>query len=349
MKEPFHSLKAAFYSLALVASVFPMVARSANPIASAPVFVPDTTHSAEPLPAGVLAWDQTQKTVNATNGQDFAHFVFALTNIATCPNIGLITNVSYATNIAVITNAGFWNSLAGKKYSHVSHVSTNFTVSTVTNGVSPAPVTVLNVHPSCGCTTAEVPACPWILPPGTNTAIRVNVNLAGKRGMVPKSVEFTTDRGRMALMVIVNIAPEPPPRPLTDMERAQGVAVSKIDRQAVFKGDCASCHAKNLPGKYGQQLFASTCAICHEADPRASMVPDLHNLKDPTNEEFWRAWITSGKAGTLMPAFATAQGGPLTDMQIASLAAWLNVSIPSHAAPAQPATAPPASPSQATK
>jgi hypothetical protein len=61
------------------------------------------------------------------------------------------------------------------------------------------------------------------------------------------------------------------------------------------------------------------------------MVPDLHNLKDPTSEEFWRSWITSGKAGTLMPAFSSSQGGPLNDMQIASLAAYLNSMIPPHA------------------
>jgi len=30
-----------------------------------------------------------------------------------------------------------------------------------------------------------------------------------------------------------------------------------------------------------------------------------------------------------MPAFATSQGGPLTDMQIASLAAYLNSTKPS--------------------
>ena len=82
--------------------------------------------------------------------------------------------------------------------------------------------------------------------------------------------------------------------------------------------------------KYAQILtneFAA-CAVCHEAKHRASMVPDLHNLKVPTSEEFWRTWITAGKAGTLMPAFATSQGGPLNDMQIASLAAYLNAIIP---------------------
>jgi mono/diheme cytochrome c family protein len=132
-------------------------------------------------------------------------------------------------------------------------------------------------------------------------------------------------------MLRINIAP-PVIVQMSEEQRAAGVAAAKMDRQAVFKGDCASCHVKNIQGKYGQLLFDAICAVCHEGNPRASMVPDLHNLKDPTSEEFWRTWITSGKAGTLMPAFATSQGGPLNDMQIASLAAYLNAVIPPHAA-----------------
>jgi hypothetical protein len=31
-----------------------------------------------------------------------------------------------------------------------------------------------------------------------------------------------------------------------------------------------------------------------------------------------------------MPAFSTAEGGPLSDMQIASIAAYLGQAIPSH-------------------
>jgi mono/diheme cytochrome c family protein len=61
------------------------------------------------------------------------------------------------------------------------------------------------------------------------------------------------------------------------------------------------------------------------------MVTDLNKLTVPTNEEFWRTWITYGKPGSLMPAFATSQGGPLDDMQIASLAVYLNSVHPSQA------------------
>ncbi len=86
-------------------------------------------------------------------------------------------------------------------------------------------------------------------------------------------------------------------------------------------------------GKYSKDLFDSVCGVCHEAEHRASMVPDLHNLKVPTNPDFWRTWITFGKPGTLMPAFAASQGGPLSDVQISSLAAYLNSTIPSHVPP----------------
>jgi mono/diheme cytochrome c family protein len=56
-------------------------------------------------------------------------------------------------------------------------------------------------------------------------------------------------------------------------------------------------------------------------------VPDLHALKQPTSLEYWKAMISFGKPHTLMPGFALAQGGPLSDEQIASLAAYLNRTI----------------------
>ena len=194
-------------------------------------------------------------------------------------------------------------------------------------------VTILMVHPSCGCTTAELPPVPWQIPAGGNGQIKLSVNLAGKAGTLFKTVNIVTDKGNKNLMLRINILPPPPAPEMTEAQRDAGIMAAKADRQAVFKGDCTSCHVKKIEGKYGQQLFDAICAVCHEAKDRATMVPDLHNLKVPTNEEFWRTWITAGKAGSLMPAFATSQGGPLTDMQIASLAAYLNAVIPSHVPP----------------
>jgi cytochrome c553 len=200
--------------------------------------------------------------------------------------------------------------------------------------VSSGNVAILDAHPSCGCTTAQLPQRPWMIPPGTSNQIGVTVNLAGKTGTIFKYVDVSTDRGIKRLNLQITIQPPVVPA-MSDADRANGVAAAKIDRQAVFKNDCAACHAKPAGGKYGKALYDAVCAICHEAPQRATMVPDLHNLKAATSEEFWRTWISQGKAGSLMPAFATAQGGPLSDLQIASLAAYLNATIPSHVAPPQ--------------
>ena len=198
--------------------------------------------------------------------------------------------------------------------------------------VSPGNVAIVTVHPSCGCTTAQLPALPWLVASGTNGQIPITVNIAGKSGMLPKFVDVSTDKGTKRLNLMINILPPVLPT-MTDADRARGVAAAKIDRQAVLKNDCATCHAKPAEGKYGQQLYNAVCAVCHEAEHRATMVPDLRAIKTPTNDSFWQTWIAHGKPGSFMPAFSTAEGGPLTDIQIASLAAYLDSAIPSHAAP----------------
>lgn len=203
-----------------------------------------------------------------------------------------------------------------------AHFVFNFT------NVCSSNVVVLDVHPSCGCTTAQLPPLPWALLPGTNSQIGVTVNLAGKFGNIFKTIKVGTDHGSVTLTVQIDIVT---PQPPTDAERARQMQIAKVDRQAVFKNDCATCHEKPGEFKNGRALYDADCAICHDAKNRASMVPDLHTLKVPTNDDFWRTWVAHGKPGTFMPAFATSDGGPLNDIQIATLAAYLDGAIPSKA------------------
>ena len=200
--------------------------------------------------------------------------------------------------------------------------------------VSTNTVTILDVHPSCGCTTAQLPPRPWSIPAGTNGQIGVTVNLAGKFGMVVKSVRVQTDQGTRDLIVQITILPPKIPV-LTDADRIRQMAIAKVDRQAVFKNDCATCHVKNGDFRYGKALYDADCGICHESEHRASMVPDLHQLKVATNDAFWRVWVEHGKPGTFMPAFSMSDGGPLTDMQIASLVNYLSGTIPPKVASQQ--------------
>ncbi len=204
-----------------------------------------------------------------------------------------------------------------------AHFTFNFT------NTSSSDVTILSVQPSCGCTTAQLPPLPWVIAPGTNGQIEIKVSVAATSGTLSKTITVGTDKDSEVLTVKIVIDP-PPASAMLDTNRLQNQIIAQADRQAVFKADCASCHVKSIEGKYGKQLYDSVCGVCHEAEHRAAMVPDLHKLTMPTDEHFWRTWISYGRQGSLMPAFAKTENGPLTDMQITTLASYLSTAIPSR-------------------
>jgi cytochrome c553 len=201
--------------------------------------------------------------------------------------------------------------------------------------ISPDEVLINHVGTSCGCTVAKLPPMPWKLPPGTNGEIPVTMNVAGKVGTVFKTLTINTDKGFKMLSVKTTILPAPATQ-MTGVDRDRNQQLAKADRQAVFKGDCASCHVQKAIGKLDKDLYEAACGICHEAEHRATMVPDLHALKHETNAEYWKTWVDNGKEASLMPAFAQRNGGPLSDQQIASLVNYLVKAIPSGASAATP-------------
>ncbi len=156
----------------------------------------------------------------------------------------------------------------------------------------------------------------------------MQVNLAGKMGLLSKTLTFHTSVGERSVYFEVNVPPPPSlSGTMTEAERMAARLKANADAQAIFKGDCAKCHADKGRDAYGQDLFAVDCGICHEASRRDSKVPDLHALKKPTDFDYWKTVITFGKPHTMMPAFAAAQGGPLTQAQVNSLATYLNHTI----------------------
>ena len=197
--------------------------------------------------------------------------------------------------------------------------------------VSPGQVAVLDVHPSCGCTTAHVPTMPWIIPAGGVGQFGLTVNVAGRTGELIKTVTVRTEKGMKQLYLKIHVLPPVLPRQ-SDADREHAVQVARADRQAIFRGDCVSCHVKPGQGKYGKPLYDADCGICHDSHLRASFVPDLHHVKAQTNVEYWRTWTAHGKAGSLMPAFATSDGGPLSDIQISSLVQYLAAGYQSQSA-----------------
>ncbi len=213
----------------------------------------------------------------------------------------------------------------------------------LTNTSSSA-VSITSVRTSCGCTVAKLPSTPWVVEPGQGGPIDVTVNLAGKSGMITKSVTVESSAGVKSLLVSVNvggsagapgaIATAPHPM-MNDADRLKNMQLSLADRQHVFKNkDCATCHADPAKGQVdGRQIYAGVCATCHDSVIRAAMVPDLKTLKHPTDADYWRNWITYGRAGSMMPAFSQAEGGPLTPSQIEALVAYTSQAFPGSRLP----------------
>ena len=156
--------------LGFAAGIFSADAQSSNAVATAAVYVPDSSHANEPLPDGVFAWDALTKAVDTTNEQEFARFTFSFTNIT-------------AGNVAI-----------------------------------------LSVHPSCGCTTAELPPVPWLIPAGSNGLIKLAVNLNGKSGTLFKTVNVTTEKGKKDLMLRITMLPPAPMAEMTEAQREIGRA-----------------------------------------------------------------------------------------------------------------------------
>ena len=200
--------------------------------------------------------------------------------------------------------------------------------------ISSGDVMINSVATSCGCTVAKLPSQPWKLSANENGEISATMQLAGvpAGGDKTKTLTVYTDKGSKVLTVKAKVLAQ---ASMNDMDRTNNVKAAQADRQAVFHGDCASCHvkpAKDATGhdKMGFELYTAVCGICHNSEHQASFVPDLHKLPVPTNADFWRNWILHGKPGTLMPAFAKSEGGILSDEQVDSLTQYLTTTVPSH-------------------
>lgn len=212
-----------------------------------------------------------------------------------------------------------WDSLS--KELNPTQGATDATVIYSVTNISTSDVLIKAVRPSCGCTVAKLPKSPWVLSPNESGKLEATIDLRGKRGTLHKYLAVDTSSGLKMLTFSVNVA-DPPTTATADM-RTRNLMSAMADRQAVFKGDCARCHVQPTAGKRGESLFRTACAICHESLHRATMVPDLAATKASKDRDYWRSWITRGKPGTLMPAFAYSEGGILSQEQIESLVAYL--------------------------
>lgn len=192
-------------------------------------------------------------------------------------------------------------------------------------------ITIDRIETSCGCTAASMPSNPWHVAAGDHGQIGATVNLAGKgAGVLKKTLTLYLSTngnfiGTRVATVKVTIPAQPALATLSESERKAAMAEAKSDPRKIFTDPaCAKCHAD--PGRKmgtGPDLYAADCAICHDSPNRDSAVPDLHALKVQTSLEYWITIISYGKTNTMMPGFASFNGGPLNESQVHALAEYV--------------------------
>jgi len=202
------------------------------------------------------------------------------------------------------------------------HVNFAFPVTNTSDQVA----FIVGIQTSCECTVADLPSKPWRLEPGEGGILQVRMNVVGRFGKVTKVVTVETSHGIQELLVTSRIPITP--APFNVSARKMDLEAARKDPQTVFQGKCAACHSLPTVGRHGKDLFTKACAICHIAEHRAEMVPDLAQLGGKRNADYWRNLIVNGKPGTLMPAFSRGKNGPLEPDQVDSLVEYLLQAYP---------------------
>ena len=205
---------------------------------------------------------------------------------------------------------------ADTKEYHASTEETNAPFTFYVTNVWTNAIVIQEVVGSCRCTAAELPTNPWVLAPGASGPITASVELGGEEEEeLIRTLTVWTSVGVWDLTLEISVT-NPPRRadtPLTETERNAATAKATADPRAIFKGDCAACHADKARGLLGQELYAASCGICHDSPKRPAFVPALRGLKPQADLDYWKGIITHGKPKTLMPGFAASEGGPLTE------------------------------------
>jgi len=73
----------------------------------------------------------------------------------------------------------------------------------------------------------------------------------------------------------------------------------------------------------GAELYLEYCAMCHGEDARGRVGANLQNFPGIEADLAMRSVIAEGVAGSVMPAWSEANGGPLTSLQIDDITTYL--------------------------
>lgn len=91
---------------------------------------------------------------------------------------------------------------------------------------------------------------------------------------------------------------------------------------AVILGGVAAAQ-EGADSERGAELYQTYCIMCHGADGRGRVGANLQAFPGIDVDAAIQQTIANGIEGSVMPTFSTVQGGPLSDVDIADISAYL--------------------------
>lgn len=168
-------------------------------------------------------------------------------------------------------------------------------------------LTIESLKPSCGCTVANFSTGEIF--PGEMKEVHFTIDTTGKVGDIKKNI------------VILSDDVQQPKRIVDIFIHVQLVEHQEMDKSAIFKGDCAACHAEPAQYRVDEELFEMVCYMCHGHYGLGGGATRINEFSYLTkrDDSYLRKVISEGITERGMPAFSNKLGGPLDDEQIESL------------------------------
>lgn len=160
------------------------------------------------------------------------------------------------------------------------------------------------------------------LKPGETTEIVATMKTAGHVGKQTKTINVETSDPNNPIIQLMFMADIFEATPVPGEEKTPIAS-------ALFKENCATCHAAPVQGKTKpEEIYSAACFMCHGdlpgVPPVAAVTPSAKigpvGLRD---QGTIKKIIYDGIPRTEMPPFGKQWQGPLTDEQIEALAAFI--------------------------